>query len=297
MKELPTSNNCYPTSTHMRLIEPMEATPRMSAARLTVRRRHLLFANRGDMRTEKATELESVSGSATTSVFFSTITVSGCLMWKTWPLDSSTSSGSNGRTLSNSSASAFIPPIATANALNCKPIFSPPCHGENISKIAPSSHAATSTDKTARRRLCRTRRPDRERPCAPGVVFAGTAVNLCLGILYAWSVWKANLSAAPSIPAGSPMAGLNEGWIYLTDAQATWAYAICGLIFALFMIPGGRCRTARPARRRHARAACSWRRLHPGRADEELLGLDRSASACWAASAWGWATRPPRRPR
>ena len=25
------------------------------------------------------------------------------------------------------------------------------------------------------------------------VVFAGTAVNLCLGILYAWSVWKANL--------------------------------------------------------------------------------------------------------
>jgi OFA family oxalate/formate antiporter-like MFS transporter len=23
------------------------------------------------------------------------------------------------------------------------------------------------------------------------VVFAGTAVNLCLGILYAWSIWKA----------------------------------------------------------------------------------------------------------
>ena len=26
------------------------------------------------------------------------------------------------------------------------------------------------------------------------------------------------------------MAGLNEGWIYLTDAEATWAYAICGFI-------------------------------------------------------------------
>ena len=35
------------------------------------------------------------------------------------------------------------------------------------------------------------------------------------------------------------MGGLNEGWVYLTDAQATWAYAICGITFALFMIPGG----------------------------------------------------------
>lgn len=72
------------------------------------------------------------------------------------------------------------------------------------------------------------------------VTFAGTAVNLCLGILYAWSVWKANLIADADHPAGSPMTGLNEGWAYLTDAQATWAYAICGFIFALFMIPGGR---------------------------------------------------------
>ncbi len=71
------------------------------------------------------------------------------------------------------------------------------------------------------------------------MTFAGTAVNLCLGILYAWSVWKANLVARPEHPAGTAMTGLNEGWIYLTDAQATWAYAICGLTFALFMIPGG----------------------------------------------------------
>src|SRR6185503_10377403 len=72
------------------------------------------------------------------------------------------------------------------------------------------------------------------------VTFAGTAVNLCLGILYAWSVWKANLIAGPDHPAGSPMTGLDAGWTYLTDAQATWAYAICGFTFALFMIPGGR---------------------------------------------------------
>ncbi len=71
------------------------------------------------------------------------------------------------------------------------------------------------------------------------VTFAGTAVNLCLGILYAWSVWKGNLIASAEHPAGSPMTGLNEGWTYLTDAEATWAYAICGFVFALFMIPGG----------------------------------------------------------
>src|SRR5262245_25306271 len=72
------------------------------------------------------------------------------------------------------------------------------------------------------------------------VTFAGTAVNLCLGILYAWSVWKASLIADAEHPAGSPMSGLNAGWTYLTDAQATWAYALCGFIFALVMIPGGR---------------------------------------------------------
>src|SRR5205085_6127383 len=32
----------------------------------------------------------------------------------------------------------------------------------------------------------------------------------------------------------------DAGWVYLTDAEATWAYALCGFIFALFMIPGGR---------------------------------------------------------
>ena len=36
------------------------------------------------------------------------------------------------------------------------------------------------------------------------------------------------------------MTGLNEGWTYLSDAEGTWAYAVCGFTFALFMIPGGR---------------------------------------------------------
>src|SRR5262245_32229623 len=72
------------------------------------------------------------------------------------------------------------------------------------------------------------------------VTAAGTAVNLCLGILYAWSVWKAAL--VPKDPAleDRPMTGLNEGWTYLKKADANWAYAICGFTFALCMIPGGR---------------------------------------------------------
>jgi OFA family oxalate/formate antiporter-like MFS transporter len=71
------------------------------------------------------------------------------------------------------------------------------------------------------------------------VTLAGTVINLCLGILYAWSVWKGQLIATPEHPVGSAMTGLDEGWTYLSDAQATWAYASCGFVFALCMIPGG----------------------------------------------------------
>lgn len=72
------------------------------------------------------------------------------------------------------------------------------------------------------------------------VTFAGTAVNLCLGILYAWSVWKGVLVNKAKADAGEIMTGINEGWPYLTDAQGTVAYFMCGLIFAIFMVPGGR---------------------------------------------------------
>lgn len=76
-------------------------------------------------------------------------------------------------------------------------------------------------------------------PRAWVVTLAGTAVNLCLGILYAWSVWKKHLTSKEQ-PAGAAMSGLNEGWVYLSNADATWAYTLCGLVFALVMIPGGR---------------------------------------------------------
>ena len=72
------------------------------------------------------------------------------------------------------------------------------------------------------------------------VVFAGTAVNLCLGILYAWSIWAGALVPKDLKMAGQVMTGLNEGWVYLTNAQAATPFSLCVIIFALLMIPGGR---------------------------------------------------------
>lgn len=70
------------------------------------------------------------------------------------------------------------------------------------------------------------------------VTFAGTAVNLCLGILYAWSVWAKALINEKEV--GQSLQGINEGWKYLNNAQAATPYSLCVVMFALFMIPGGR---------------------------------------------------------
>ncbi len=71
-------------------------------------------------------------------------------------------------------------------------------------------------------------------------VLAGISINLCLGVLYAYSVWKAALLANKDHIAGSVMSGINAGWTYMNDTQATWAWAICGFVFCASMIPGGR---------------------------------------------------------
>jgi OFA family oxalate/formate antiporter-like MFS transporter len=71
------------------------------------------------------------------------------------------------------------------------------------------------------------------------VVFAGTAINLCLGILYAWSVWTKvliNVDKAGQLITEGPAAG----WTYLTNAEAATPFSLCVIIFALLMIPGGR---------------------------------------------------------
>jgi MFS transporter, OFA family, oxalate/formate antiporter len=71
------------------------------------------------------------------------------------------------------------------------------------------------------------------------VVFAGTAINLTLGILYAWSVWTKvliNVDKAGQLITTGPAAG----WTYITNAQAATPFSLCVIIFALLMIPGGR---------------------------------------------------------
>jgi len=55
------------------------------------------------------------------------------------------------------------------------------------------------------------------------VVIAGVGTNLCLGVLYTWSVFKASL--------------LKLGW---SNVETQFPYTLACLIFAACMIPGGR---------------------------------------------------------
>jgi OFA family oxalate/formate antiporter-like MFS transporter len=71
------------------------------------------------------------------------------------------------------------------------------------------------------------------------VVFAGTAVNLCLGILYAWSVWAKALVNEKMVGQPLPDA-MNAGWLYINNAMAATPFSLCVIIFAILMIPGGR---------------------------------------------------------
>ncbi len=65
------------------------------------------------------------------------------------------------------------------------------------------------------------------------VILAGTTINLCLGVLYAWSVWVKYLTDEVYLKA--------HGWeAALTSEQASNPASLCILIFALLMIPGGK---------------------------------------------------------
>lgn len=70
--------------------------------------------------------------------------------------------------------------------------------------------------------------------------FAGTSINLCLGILYAWSIWKAALADVDKAGQPFPADSINAGWTYLTNAQVATPFTICVIVFAIFMIPGGK---------------------------------------------------------
>ena len=65
------------------------------------------------------------------------------------------------------------------------------------------------------------------------VILAGTTINLCLGVLYAWSVWLKYLTDDVYMKS--------QGWAgALTAEQASNPNSLCILIFALLMIPGGK---------------------------------------------------------
>ena len=71
------------------------------------------------------------------------------------------------------------------------------------------------------------------------VVIAAIAINLGLGILYAWSVWAGalvNLSKAGQLITEGPAAG----WTYLTNAEAATPYSLGVILFALMLVLGGR---------------------------------------------------------
>ncbi len=89
--------------------------------------------------------------------------------------------------------------------------------------------------------------PDKVPGKAWVVTFAGTAINLCLGILYAWSVWASKFTI-PKVGAqydlskvGTPLPdAINAGWAYLSNSEAATPFSLCVVMFALLMIPGGR---------------------------------------------------------
>jgi OFA family oxalate/formate antiporter-like MFS transporter len=57
------------------------------------------------------------------------------------------------------------------------------------------------------------------------VTLAATGINLALGVLYSWSIFKQAIKDA--------------GWGWSED-QVTWPYSIACLVFALVMVPAGR---------------------------------------------------------
>ena len=65
------------------------------------------------------------------------------------------------------------------------------------------------------------------------VVIAGTGINLALGVLYAWSIFKGAIVS--SIKAGGPDA---FKW---SLASVNDPYALCCLCFAFSMIVAGKC--------------------------------------------------------
>ena len=65
--------------------------------------------------------------------------------------------------------------------------------------------------------------PEQNNTHAWGVVVSGTAINLCLGVLYAWSVFAKEL----------------QDTLGFTATETALPYSVAIILFALFMVPAG----------------------------------------------------------
>jgi MFS family permease len=69
------------------------------------------------------------------------------------------------------------------------------------------------------------------------VVFAGTGINLALGILYAWSIFKGAIATSIDTAAKT---GITDGAFTWDKASINDPYAVCCLVFSFAMIVAGR---------------------------------------------------------
>ncbi len=67
------------------------------------------------------------------------------------------------------------------------------------------------------------------------VTFAGTGVNLALGILYTWSIFRSEIQRSIVAGEGFEIGGFDWNLAAINDP-----YAVCCLVFAFSMIPAGR---------------------------------------------------------
>ncbi|MFW5875088.1 MAG: OFA family MFS transporter [bacterium] len=67
------------------------------------------------------------------------------------------------------------------------------------------------------------------------VTFAGTGVNLALGILYTWSIFRSEIQRSIIAGEGFEIGGFDWSLSAVNDP-----YAVCCLVFAFFMIPAGK---------------------------------------------------------
>jgi MFS transporter, OFA family, oxalate/formate antiporter len=67
------------------------------------------------------------------------------------------------------------------------------------------------------------------------VTFAGTGINLALGILYTWSIFRSEIQRSIVADEGFEIGGFDWSLAAINDP-----YAVCCLVFAFSMIPAGK---------------------------------------------------------